>query len=184
MVYFIVRCNVQKHQVKLLGQAHSLEAAILEVRRHAAEYIVRKNAPVLHRGAQHQKPHQRVHFFTRPNDQRTHQVDVYRQITKRVKGWTGTSYKEREEHVRRFLYVEYALDQAGDHAPQPAPIRPIPHSSGRSRFNTIGGFPANVLQSLEKSHTFQRQRVHANANVLDPCPDVTLPELSEETQSE
>lgn len=177
-MFFIISLNPTKHTVKIIGHALTLEQAIEVVSERANDYVKSKNGPVMNRGEEDVKLTDRVFFFTRKSPQHDYQIDIYRQQTLAVRGWTGsTTYKDETTLVRRICFTEYAAQlHVIPDAPPPMPIASfaVPNEEKRkppmklTTKNTIGGFPSDVLQSLKECERFQQSKISAEMNKLPP----------------
>jgi hypothetical protein len=181
-MFFIISLNPRKNNAKIVGHATSLEQAIVLVARCADEYVKSKNEPVMHRGTEDVKFTERIIFFTRKRPEYEYEIDVFRQQTRQIKGWTGSSYKDEEILTRRFCYSEYSVIPE---VPAPPPVVSTPTlltdpvsdqmfraskvtSLGLHLHNTIGSFPQAVLTSLQENERFRQSKISADANRLPP----------------
>jgi histone H3/H4 len=172
-MFFIISVNTKKNTASIVGHANTLEEAIESVQEHAKNYVIAKNEPVLHRGADEaeKKFTERVHYYTKDCADHVHQIDVFRQQTKKIKGWTSNSYQEESRLVRRFAYDEYTevlaekekevINEAALRASRAKPM-------GLRHTNTVGGFPNDVMKSLRESDAFQKHRTTSDNNKLPP----------------
>ena len=173
-MFFILSINTKKNTVSIVGHAATLDDAIAGVQDYARNYVVAKNAPVLHRGADESnvKFTERVHFYTKDCANHVHQIDVFRQQTHKVKGWTGSSYKEDSQLVRRFSYDEYAIpdnnDNNDNNEKKKQVIQHRPKIAKPQHSNSIGGFPNNIINSLRESDAFKKHRATSDRNILPP----------------
>ena len=155
-MFFILSINIKKNTVKIVGHANTLEEAIVSVQEHSKNYVIAKNEPVLHRGSDGAtvKFTDRVHYYTQDCPEQVHQMDVFRQQTKKVKGYITNSYQEDSHLVRRFAYDEYKgvtvalleeplVTEEQKKADRVGRVRAL----GLRHTNTIGGFPNDVLKS-------------------------------------
>lgn len=174
----------------IVGHAATLEEAIESVKNHARAYVVAKNEPVLHRGADGAalKFTERVHYYTRDSTEVCHQIDVYRQQTHKVKGWTGSSYQEDSLLVRRFAYNEYAVEAA-------APFVAVALSDdeinrvraahvkemGLRHTNTVGGFTPDVIAEIRENKAFKKlQHSSAQNRLPPPCKHTEIVDSADE----
>jgi len=197
-MFFILSINIKKNTVTIVGHAKTLEEAITRVQDHAKDYVIAKNEPVLHRGSDEGqvKFTDRVHYYTQDCPEHVHQIDVFRQQTKKVKGYITNSYQEDSHLVRRFAYDEYkgvkgieegAEEEAGMTEEEVQAERAArAHALGLRHTNTIGGFPKDVLTSLCESDAYQKHRESSENNNLPPPYKHTIfldsEELSENEQ--
>lgn len=173
-MFYILAINTKNNTASIVGHAYTLVFAIQSVEDHAKNYVIAKNRFVLHRGADEveKKFTERVHYYTKDCPDYVHQIDVFRQQTKKIKGWTGNSYKEDSQLVRRFAYAEYAdvitddeeevLNDVEVEALRDARAQEM----GLRHTNTVGGFPRDVMTSLRESKAFKKHRQNAEANRL------------------
>lgn len=173
--------NPTKHTVRIVGHSEYLEDAIDLVKQKADEYVKYKNGPVMHRGADSQEVTftDRVLYFTQNCPDHAYQIDVFRQQTQKIKGWTGSSYRDHSKLVRRFSYAEYdgleyiESDNVVENEEIAKPDEDIEklrkeraEKLGLTHMNTHGGFPPTVLQSLQQSEMFIQSRESADRNRL------------------
>ena len=178
MVFFIISTSTQKHTSRIVAHASNLEQAIELVKSCARDYVVEKNGPMIHREQPDDlKLTDQIHYFMRECPNQVHQVNVYRQSTSKVKGWVGSSYKERAELVKRFSYAYYE-----GIAMETEESLMTSSSTGTSRDvkkKTINrsqtmGFPPQIMRSLTESDAFKSSRRKADSNVL-PSRDLAGP---------
>lgn len=178
-MFFILSINVKKNSATIVGHARTLEEAIEKVKEQARAYVVAKNEPVLHRANETDKVKftDRVHYYTQDCPERCHQIDVFRQQTKKVEGWVKNSYKDDSHLVRRFAYDEYSDFRADELVEEEeeensAEVRAAraarAKEMGLRHTNTVGGFPHNVMNDLRESEAFKRSRTSTDRNQLPP----------------
>jgi hypothetical protein len=195
-MFFILSINTKKNTANIVGHARTLEQAIESVQEHAKNYVIAKNEPVLHRGADEGsvKFTERVHYYTRDCPDHVHQIDVFRQQTKKIKGWTGNSYQEDSQLVRRFAYDEYkgvteeAKEEEEEEVIDSEELMALRAARARAmglrHTNTVGGFPKDVMTSLRESNAFQRHRETSESNKLPPPYKHTVFVDSDEDETE
>lgn len=187
-MFFIICINLTKHSVRIVNHTSTLEKAIEMVKSHSDDYVTEKNAPMMHRGTTEVPITDRVIFFTRKSPMHDYHIDVFRQSTRAVSNWTGTSYKDEELLVRRFYYTEYnnnltdavpvpIQQQLGLSVcpvappPPPPPVTPVVAAKPLcidKRSNMTAFFPPDVMKSLNECERFQQSRISAELNHLPP----------------
>lgn len=194
-MFFVVSINPKKLTVHIVGHAATIEEVIKIVADKADFYVKSKNDPITHRGHNTEDMNftDRVLYFTRKSPDHDYQIDVFRQQTKPHKGWTGTSYRDEQTLVRRFVYTEYVSQTPIASLAPIAPIAslaplvplapPLPppnedrlamERAAKARAmnlntnNTIGGFPSSVISSLQENERFKQSRIEADRNRLPP----------------
>lgn len=178
-MFFILSINIKKNTASIVGHARTLEEAIEQVKEHSRAYVVAKNDPVLHRSNEEDKVKftDRVHYYTKDCPERCHQIDVFRQQTKKVEGWVKNSYKDDSQLVRRFAYDEYKEIEAvelvdAEESEASEEVRALraarAKEMGLRHTNTVGGFPRDVMTDLRESDAFKRYAESAKKNKLPP----------------
>ncbi len=185
-MYFIISINPNKHSARIVGHTSSLEKAIELVVEHANEYVNYKNKPVMHRvldnisdGEKQTPTRDRVIFYSQKSPHHDYYVDVFEQKSIATRGWTGTTFRDEQQLVRRFCYTEYALIPEAPAAPvlpTNVPINPLDveqkHKMKMKQklisAKAVAGFPVDVIQSLQECEMFQQNRIAAEMNRLPP----------------
>ncbi len=185
-MFFVISVNPKKLTVRIVGNAITVEEAINIVSERADDYVKSMNDPIMHRGPEDMSFTDRIIYFTRKSPDHDYQIDVFRQQTRPHKGWTGTSYKDEETLVRRFIYTEYG--QTIPDAPPPMPTTTTTTTEDENKTariartkamnltvtNTIGGFPSSILTSLQENERFKQSRLEADRNRLPPSFKTTI----------
>ena len=171
-MFFILSINTVKHTASIVGHALTLDEAIQSVKEHAKAYVVAKNEPVLHRGSEGDslKFTDRVTYYTKDSTEVCHQIDVFRQQTHKIKGWTGSTYHDDSLLVRRFAYNEHSfVKEEAENDEEFDKLRAArAKEMGLRHTNTVGGFPNNVIADLRESQAFQKLKNSSAKNKLPP----------------
>lgn len=177
-MFFILSVDPKKLTVKIVGHASSIEDAIHIVSEKADMYVKSKNNPIMHRGTEDVTFTDRVIYFTRKSPDHDYQLDVFQQQTKPHKGWTGTSYKDEEVLVRRFIYTNYnEYNPNIPDAPIPPPVETNAKITLSDRTAKViamgldkcgGQIPQSVTLSLQENERFKQCRIDADSNRLPP----------------
>lgn len=194
-MFYVLSINTRSHKGKLVAHAKSLESAIEEVNKNARLYTLKKCDHLLHRTDSTLENAPEIRYFSKPSSTALHQVDIYRQVTRKVVGWVSiTYYQEPPELVRVFMYSIYDFGNSNMPLLDPlennslTPITAPVSSSDHSKFhnNKLGGFPGDVLDSLTVSNQFKKQRCTADQNteIKEKAPSSLLSALLDWSDSE
>ena len=157
-MFLVLSINTRNNTAKVVGHAHTLEDAISEVTRCAREYVLTKSGPLLHRAPEVDA---RITFFSCNSPTNVHHVNVYRQRTDHIKGWTGSTFDKSRpaELIRRFQYSHYngPIGEICDNEPD-VPVSTNVTIIAKPRCVPEGGFPADIINDLMDSEQFKRHR--------------------------
>ena len=120
-IYFIFKFNLLKNQMKILDHAGQLDGnngAIEKIKKQATDYFMKKNKKLFDETGKSKSKLEIIDeekyitdtkFLIKDSTNEVNTIDVYCQQRFKIKGWTGTSYKEKEQRVAFFSYAKYDL---------------------------------------------------------------------------